>query len=126
MDKKVYYYLEKYPASGIKEFEADDIEYRCYESDDKDAKKRIVAIESYYDINYEIRNTEEYIHTYNVYQPYEDENIYEHDREVFSSIIMSFDKKSIENMWLNDIRRYERIHGGYVDECRRILKEKGE
>ena len=124
MNKKVYYYIEKYPASGIKEFDADDIEYRCYESDDENTKKRIVAIQSYYDIVYATRDTREYIHTYNVYQPYEDERIYEHERDMFSPIIMSFDKDAIEKMWLNDIRRYESIHGKNVDECRKILKEK--
>ena len=39
MNKIIYYYLEKYPSAGIKEFEVCDIEYRCYESDDDNSKK---------------------------------------------------------------------------------------
>lgn len=124
MNKIIYYYLEKYPSAGIKEFEVCDIEYRCYESDDDNSKKRITAIESYYDITYEIKSEREYAYTYNVYQPYEDERIFEHDREPFSPVIMSFDREAIEETWIHDIKRYESIHGKNVDKCREILSEK--
>lgn len=99
--KTIYYFNTKYPEYGISQF---TVLSEIYLVDETKHEKSLFSINTHFDI---VRGKEsEKIFSMNIFQPYEDENIYEYN--LLNTLTLSYDKKKLEKIWENKINFQEK------------------